>query len=251
MKYLGNIITRTPTTPTTSAAKGIWHLEDAAYYRSIGSWPVPLDPVITAESYTTDPTNATSYTFSNQSVGTATSDRWVVAGALFDDNTGTLTTITALSYNSVYQTFYAPAGNTQSPIGFYFLKDTTSSTATNAITVNAGTSTHGSHAFFSVKGISNLSYSNFYSQSNNTNSYNISITVPNNGIVIALANFNAAGTTTWSSNVTEKFNVASTDGDIWGGAVGFFQTASTPSITVTAPAGVARSSISILVLQAS
>lgn len=38
-KYLGNIITRSATTPTTTAAKGIWTPEEQAYYKKAGTWP--------------------------------------------------------------------------------------------------------------------------------------------------------------------------------------------------------------------
>lgn len=45
MKYLGNIITKSPTIPTTTAARGIWSLDEAAYYKSQNQWPVNFDPI--------------------------------------------------------------------------------------------------------------------------------------------------------------------------------------------------------------
>jgi hypothetical protein len=40
-QYPGGFITKNPTAPTTSAAPGIWTLEQAAYYTKQGTWPVP------------------------------------------------------------------------------------------------------------------------------------------------------------------------------------------------------------------
>jgi hypothetical protein len=46
-KYVGGFITKSPTAPTTSAAKGIWTLDQAANYRKQGIWPAtPGAPTI-------------------------------------------------------------------------------------------------------------------------------------------------------------------------------------------------------------
>lgn len=46
-KYIGGFITKSPTAPTTAAAKGIWTLDQAANYRKQGIWPAtPGAPTI-------------------------------------------------------------------------------------------------------------------------------------------------------------------------------------------------------------
>lgn len=50
-RYLGGFITKSPTAPTTSAAPGIWTLDQALGYIKAGTWPVPLVP--SSQSYTT------------------------------------------------------------------------------------------------------------------------------------------------------------------------------------------------------
>jgi hypothetical protein len=46
-KYVGGFITKNPTAPTTSAAKGIWTLDQAANYVKQGIWPSPPPPAPT------------------------------------------------------------------------------------------------------------------------------------------------------------------------------------------------------------
>lgn len=45
-QYPGGFIIKNPTTPTTSAAPGMWTLEQASYYIKQGTWPLPatIDP---------------------------------------------------------------------------------------------------------------------------------------------------------------------------------------------------------------
>ena len=45
-QYPGGFIMKNPTTPTTSAAPGMWTLNQAAYYTKQGLWPLPatIDP---------------------------------------------------------------------------------------------------------------------------------------------------------------------------------------------------------------
>jgi len=50
-RYVGGFITKTPTAPTTSAASGVWTLEQATQYIQAGTWPTPI--VIGQQSYTT------------------------------------------------------------------------------------------------------------------------------------------------------------------------------------------------------
>jgi hypothetical protein len=40
-RYIGGLITKSPVTPTTSAAPGIWTLDQATYYIQAGTWPKP------------------------------------------------------------------------------------------------------------------------------------------------------------------------------------------------------------------
>lgn len=40
-KYLGGLITKTPVTPTTNSASGVWTIDQAAYWRKINVWPFP------------------------------------------------------------------------------------------------------------------------------------------------------------------------------------------------------------------
>jgi len=42
-RFLGNIIKTNPTIPTTSAASGVWTLEEAGSFRAAGDWPIPFD----------------------------------------------------------------------------------------------------------------------------------------------------------------------------------------------------------------
>jgi hypothetical protein len=41
-RYPGGLITRTPVVPTTSAAPGVWTLDQAVGYIRAGTWPVPI-----------------------------------------------------------------------------------------------------------------------------------------------------------------------------------------------------------------
>jgi hypothetical protein len=41
-KYIGGFITKNPTAPTTSAASGMWTLDQATQYIKAGTWPTPL-----------------------------------------------------------------------------------------------------------------------------------------------------------------------------------------------------------------
>jgi hypothetical protein len=43
-KYIGGFITKNPTAPTTSAASGMWTLDQAANYVKQGIWPSPPPP---------------------------------------------------------------------------------------------------------------------------------------------------------------------------------------------------------------
>jgi len=51
-RYLGGFITKSPTAPTTSAAPGIWTLDQALGYIKAGTWPSPAAPP-SSQSYTT------------------------------------------------------------------------------------------------------------------------------------------------------------------------------------------------------
>jgi hypothetical protein len=42
LRYPGGLITKSPTAPTTSAAKGIWTMEQALQYIKAGTWPLSL-----------------------------------------------------------------------------------------------------------------------------------------------------------------------------------------------------------------
>jgi hypothetical protein len=42
LRYPGGLITKSPTAPTTSAAKGVWTLEQALQYIKAGTWPLSL-----------------------------------------------------------------------------------------------------------------------------------------------------------------------------------------------------------------
>ena len=46
LRYPGGLITKSPTAPTTSAAAGVWTLEQALQYIKAGTWPLsaPGDP---------------------------------------------------------------------------------------------------------------------------------------------------------------------------------------------------------------
>ena len=48
-KYPGGFISKNPVEPTTSAAPGIWTIDQAAYYTKQGTWPTP--PLIIGQVY--------------------------------------------------------------------------------------------------------------------------------------------------------------------------------------------------------
>ena len=48
-KYIGGFITKNPTAPTTSAASGMWTLDQAANYVKQGIWPSP--PLVIGQAY--------------------------------------------------------------------------------------------------------------------------------------------------------------------------------------------------------
>ena len=48
-KYIGGFITKNPTAPTTSAASGMWTLDQAANYVKQGIWPSP--PLIVGQAF--------------------------------------------------------------------------------------------------------------------------------------------------------------------------------------------------------
>ena len=43
-QYPGGLITKTPVTPTSFSAPGVWTMDQQAYWQSINSWPFPRDP---------------------------------------------------------------------------------------------------------------------------------------------------------------------------------------------------------------
>jgi hypothetical protein len=47
-RWPGGLIRKTPVTPTTSAAPGIWTLAEAAYWTKQGLWPKPTLPPYSA-----------------------------------------------------------------------------------------------------------------------------------------------------------------------------------------------------------
>jgi hypothetical protein len=44
-KYIGGFITKSPIAPTTSAASGMWTLDQATQYIKAGTWPSPPPPI--------------------------------------------------------------------------------------------------------------------------------------------------------------------------------------------------------------
>lgn len=68
-RYIGNIITKNVTLPTTSAAKGIWSLDNIANYRASNIWP-DSDVTTTYITNAINTSSLTQYTFSNIDVGT-------------------------------------------------------------------------------------------------------------------------------------------------------------------------------------
>jgi hypothetical protein len=73
-KYVGGFITKNPTAPTTSSAKGIWTLDQAANYRKQGIWPAtPSAPTIGTATAVTSTTATVTYTApTNLGAGTVT-----------------------------------------------------------------------------------------------------------------------------------------------------------------------------------
>ena len=50
-QYPGGFITKSPVAPTTSAASGIWTVDQAMQYTKAGTWPTP--PLPGQQAYTT------------------------------------------------------------------------------------------------------------------------------------------------------------------------------------------------------
>ena len=62
-QYPGGVITKSPTAPTTAAAKGIWTLDQAQNYTKQGIWPrSPGAPTIGAATATGATTATVAYT---------------------------------------------------------------------------------------------------------------------------------------------------------------------------------------------
>jgi hypothetical protein len=51
-QYPGGLITKTPVTPTSLSAPGIWSLSDQAKAQATNTWPFPRDPQF---NYVTSP----------------------------------------------------------------------------------------------------------------------------------------------------------------------------------------------------
>ena len=73
MRYKGGVISATPPTVTTSAAKGVWTLQQQLVYQAAGTWPLALQPFFVYE------TLASSTTWTCPS-GVSSIDILVVAG---------------------------------------------------------------------------------------------------------------------------------------------------------------------------
>ena len=73
-KYPGGFITKSPTAPTTAAAKGIWTLDQVTNYRKQGIWPAtPGAPTIGTATAVTSTTATVTYTApTNLGAGTVT-----------------------------------------------------------------------------------------------------------------------------------------------------------------------------------
>ena len=56
MRYKGGVLSATPPTVTTSAAKGLWTMQQQLFYKAAGLWPSPTLPVYVYQAFTSSGT---------------------------------------------------------------------------------------------------------------------------------------------------------------------------------------------------
>lgn len=104
-QYPGGFITKNFTAPTTSAAPGVWTLDQATQYIKAGTWPiVPIASPYVGSSLYSAPTPGASfstYTFSSVSLGNAGTTKVI---AVLYDAAGSYTTISSATIGGVSAT---------------------------------------------------------------------------------------------------------------------------------------------------
>jgi len=103
-KYPGGFITKNPTAPTTSAAKGIWTLDQAANYRKQGIWPAtPGAPTIGTATAVTYQTATVAFTApANLGAGTVTYTATSSPGGLTGTGSSSPVTVSGLTASTSY-----------------------------------------------------------------------------------------------------------------------------------------------------
>ena len=103
-KYIGGFITKNPTAPTTSAAKGMWTLDQAANYRKQGIWPAtPGTPTIGTATATGATTATVAFTApANLGAGTVTYTATSSPGGLTGTGASSPVTVSGLTASTSY-----------------------------------------------------------------------------------------------------------------------------------------------------
>lgn len=105
-QYPGGFITKAFTPPTSSAAPGIWTLDQAMQYQKAGNWPSPAAPVggyvgSNVLSSTTPGSSFSTYTFSSVALGGTGTTKVI---AVLYDGAGAITTISSATIGGVAAT---------------------------------------------------------------------------------------------------------------------------------------------------
>lgn len=183
-----------------------------------------------------DPSDLSSYSFSSLSIGTAASDRYVIAAILIA--AGTVPTITSATIGGVAATALFSATSSFTRSSFYIAAVPTGTTATLAFSLSSGAA-RAAGAVWSVTGL--ISATPSATAMSNASTGAASLVVGGGGFVIGASNSYAGGAThsyTWAG-ITEQFDTYVDSNEAFSGASSSFD--STQSVSVTATPSVATS----------
>jgi len=181
---------------------------------------------------TTDKSAIDTYTFSSHSIGTASSDRYIiVAVVLRVFNAGAISSLTVAGTSCTQAvgatnsgTCYAGIWITNSPI-------TSGTTATVAVNFNSGSPLNCGIATFAVTGLQSTTATGTATQTTENTATNLSVTA--GGVAVALATAAFAQPTYTFTNITERFDTTvEASVNTFGGACDNQASTQTLSITI-------------------